>query len=99
MESWTRWLVHEAGLPMPDLQPDLTDANGWFIGRADFVWWDQKVLVEFDGDHHRDRQAWVKDVRRQNALIAAGWTILRFTSADVLGRPGYVIATIRAALR
>jgi hypothetical protein len=99
MESWTRWLVHEAGLPMPDLQRDLHDENGWFIGRADFVWEDQKVLVEFDGDHHRDRKTFVDDVRRQNALIAAGWTILRFTSADVLGRPAYVVATIRAALR
>jgi hypothetical protein len=99
MESWTRWLIHEAGLPMPDLQRDLHDERGWFIGRADFVWRDRKVLVEFDGDHHRDRKAWVDDVRRQNALVAAGWTILRFTSADVLGRPAYVIATIRAALR
>ena len=99
MESWTRWLLHEAGLPMPDLQPDIADENGWFIGRADFVWRDRKVLVEFDGDHHRDRKSWVGDVRRQNALVAAGWTILRFTSADVLGRPAYVIATIRAALR
>jgi Protein of unknown function (DUF559) len=99
MESWTRWLVHDAGLPMPDIQRDIHDARGWFIGRGDFVWEEQKVLVEFDGDHHRDRKTFVEDVRRQNALIAAGWTILRFTSADVLGRPAYVIATIRAALR
>jgi hypothetical protein len=99
MESWSRWLFHEAGLPAPDLQRDLHDPDGWFIGRADFVWWEQKVLVEFDGDHHRDRKTFVDDVRRQNALVAAGWTILRFTSADVLGRPAYVVATIRAALR
>jgi very-short-patch-repair endonuclease len=99
MESWSRWLFHQAGLPQPDLQGELHDADGWFIGRADFVWWGEKVLVEFDGDHHRDRKTFVDDVRRQNALVAAGWTILRFTSADVLGRPQYVIATIRAALR
>lgn len=99
LESWTRWLMYEAGLPMPDLQGEIHDAEGWFVGRADFVWWAQKVLVEFDGDHHRDRTTWVSDVRRQNALVAAGWTILRFTSADVLGRPAYVIAAIRAALR
>lgn len=99
LESWTRWLMQEADLPAPDLQGEIHDAEGWFIGRADFVWWSHKVLVEFDGDHHRDRKAWVGDVRRQNALVAAGWTILRFTSADVLGRSEYVIATIRAALR
>jgi len=99
LESWTRWQIHEADLPMPDLQPDLHDEKGWFIGRPDFVWWEQKVIVEFDGDHHRERKAWVDDIRRQNALVAAGWTILRFSSADVLGRPEYVIATIRGALR
>jgi very-short-patch-repair endonuclease len=48
---------------------------------------------------HRDRDVFVNDLRRQNALIADGWTILRFTSADVLGRPEQVIAEIRSALR
>lgn len=99
MESWTRWLIHEARLPMPDLQVDVRSAGGSFLGRGDFVWLDRKVLVEFDGDHHRERKTFVEDLRRQNGLVAAGWTILRFSSADVLGRPEYVIAAIRAALR
>lgn len=99
MESWTRWLVHDARLPMPDLQVDVRSASGVFVGRADFLWAGKKLIVEFDGDHHRERKAFVQDLRRQNGLVAAGWTILRFSSADVLGRPDYVIATIRAALR
>jgi hypothetical protein len=99
MESWTRWLVHDADLPMPDLQVDVHSDDGFFVGRADFLWRLQKVIVEFDGDHHRERSTFVHDLRRQNALVAAGWTILRFSSADVLGRPEYVIATIRRALR
>jgi very-short-patch-repair endonuclease len=57
------------------------------------------VLVEFDGDVHRERDVFVNDLRRQNQLIAAGWTVLRFTSADVLGRPDEVLAEIRRALR
>jgi very-short-patch-repair endonuclease len=99
MESWTRWLIHDARLPMPDLQVDVHSDGGQFVGRADFLWLDRKVIVEFDGDHHRERKAFVDDLRRQNGLVAAGWTILRFSSADVLGRPEYVIATIRRALR
>lgn len=99
MESWTRWLVHDARLPMPDLQVDVHSDGGLFVGRADFLWLEHKVIVEFDGDHHRDRKTFVKDLRRQNGLVAAGWTILRFSSADVLGRPEYVIRLIRAALR
>ncbi|SOD94474.1 Protein of unknown function [Blastococcus haudaquaticus] len=99
MESVLRWLIHEAGSPMPDLQVDVHSDGGSFVGRADFLWRDRRVLVEFDGDHHRERSTFVKDLRRQNGLVAAGWTILRFSSADVVGRPAYVIATIRRALR
>jgi very-short-patch-repair endonuclease len=30
--------------------------------------------------------------------VLAGWTVLRFTSADVLGRPELVLAVLRQAL-
>jgi very-short-patch-repair endonuclease len=40
----------------------------------------------------------VDDLRRQNGLVLAGWTVLRFSSADLLGRPGWVVETIRRAL-
>lgn len=99
MESVLRWLLHVAGLPAPDLQFAVRSAGGVFVGRADLAWPDRKVLVEFDGNVHRERAVFVNDVRRQNALVAAGWTVLRFTSADVLGRPDDVVAQIRRALR
>jgi hypothetical protein len=99
MESVLRWLLHEAGLPRPVLQHEVRDPGGRVLGRADLAWPDRMVLVEFDGDVHRERGVFVKDVRRQNRLIAEGWTVLRFTSADVLGRPADVIAEIRRALR
>lgn len=98
MESVVRWLIIEAGLPCPDVQHVVRDASGAFLARADFAWPEQRVIAEFDGDVHREREVFVKDVRRQNALVAAGWTILRFTSADVLGRPEYVVEQIRRAL-
>ena len=99
MESVLRWSIHEAGLPAPVLQHEIRDAAGALLGRADLAWPDRKVLVEFDGDVHRERDVFVNDVRRQNRLVAAGWIVLRFTSADVLGRPDEVIAAIRRALR
>jgi hypothetical protein len=97
MESVLRWLIHEAGLPTPVLQ-HVVRAGGRFLGKVDLAWPDRRVIVEFDGDVHRDRRVFVDDVRRQNGLVLAGWTVLRFTSADLLGRPEQVLATIRAAL-
>jgi len=98
MESVLRWLLHEAGLPAPELQHVVRDDAGRLLGRADLAWPDQKVLVEFDGDVHRERDVFVNDLRRQNRLVAAGWTVLRFTSADVLGRAHEVVVQIRRAL-
>lgn len=98
MESVLRWLVHKAGLPAPVLQFVVRDADGGFLGRADLAWPRHKVIVEFDGDGHRDRRVFVSDLRRQNKLVMAGWVILRFGSADVVGSPDRVVAEIRAAL-
>jgi very-short-patch-repair endonuclease len=97
MESVLRWLVHEAGLSRPVLR-HVVRAGGRFLGRVDLAWPHRRVIVEFDGNVHRDRRVFVDDVRRQNGLVLAGWTVLRFTSADVLGRPEHVLAAIRAAL-
>lgn len=98
MESVLRWLLHAAGLPRPVLQHEIRDDGARFVGRADLAWPGRKVLVEFDGDVHRERDVFVRDLRRQNRLIAAGWVVLRFTSADVAGRPDEVVAEIRRAL-
>ena len=98
MESVLRWLIHDGGLPMPLLQHPVHDAGGFVVAAADMAWPERKVLVEFDGDVHRERKTFVTDRRRQNRLVAAGWIILRFTSADVYGDPEGVLAQIRRAL-
>jgi very-short-patch-repair endonuclease len=52
--------------------------------------------VEYDGATHRDTLA--DDNRRQNRLLDAGVTLLRFTSRDVLGTPDSVVELVRRAL-
>jgi hypothetical protein len=99
MESVLRWLIHDdGGLPMPRLQHPVIDESGVVLADADMAWPERKVLVEFDGNVHRERATFVRDRRRQNRLVAAGWTVLRFTSADVYGDPLGVLAQIRRAL-
>jgi very-short-patch-repair endonuclease len=58
------------------------------------------LLVEYDGDHHRtDRAQFATDVRRSSNLTAAGYAQLRFTAADLLGRPDTVVATVSTTLK
>ncbi len=57
------------------------------------------VAVEVDGwAHHSTPERFRADRRKQNALILAGWTVLRFTWADLVERPEYVVSTVVAAV-
>lgn len=54
-----------------------------------------KLAIEIDGfAYHSADDRFQHDRTRQNALIAAGWRVLRFTWADLDERPGYVLAQI-----
>ena len=94
METRLRLELLKAHLPPPCVQADLYDAAGRFLGRADLYYPDRWLVIEYDGEHHRDRL--VSDMRRQNALLSAGYQLLRFTSAD-LRIPGWVAAQVRHA--
>jgi very-short-patch-repair endonuclease len=96
METRLRWLLIQAGLPHPEVQADLRDAEGRFVGRADLYYPSARLVVEFDGANHRDRL--VEDNRRQNLIINAGFRMLRFTAADIHQRQDLVAAQVRRAL-
>jgi very-short-patch-repair endonuclease len=96
METRLRWLLIQAGLPRPEVQTNLHDASGRFIGRADLYYPVARLVIEFDGSNHRDRL--VEDNRRQNALLNAGFKLLRFTAADLSQRPEGIVAQVRSAL-
>ena len=96
MESRLRWILLEAKLPIPEVQTNLFDDGGRLIGRADLYFPEHRLVVEYDGENHRDRI--VSDDRRQNLLIRAGFRILRFTASDVYGRPATIVALVRDAI-
>lgn len=67
--------------------------------RLDYAWPDRRLAVEVDGyGPHSSREAFQSDRERQNALVLGGWTVLRFTWADVRDRPAAVAAVVRRAL-
>lgn len=97
METRLRLLLVLAGIPGPLLQVDLHDERGLFVGRADLYYPDRRLAIEYDGGIHRT--SLVADNRRQNLMLQAGYQLLRFTAADVLGSPAAVVAQVRTALK
>ncbi len=58
-----------------------------------------QLLVELDGwAFHSGPEQFVSDRRRQNSLVLAGWTVLRFTWWQVTNTPDQVVADVRAAI-
>lgn len=73
------------------------DASGYV---CDVVFEAERVVVEVDGfAFHTDPDAFRRDRQKRNALVAAGWLVLHFTWRDLTERPGYVVASIRHAIR
>lgn len=97
MESRLRMRLLLGGLPRPEAQVDLFTESGAFVGRADLYYREALLAVEFDGENHRDRL--VSDNRRQNRFQDIGVTLLRYTTPDLLERPGAIVAEVSAALR
>jgi very-short-patch-repair endonuclease len=94
METRLRMELIRGRLPTPCVQAELRDAAGHLIGRGDLFYADRRLVIEYDGENHRDRL--VADLRRQNALVNAGYHLLRFTIVD-LRAPASVVAQVRRA--
>jgi hypothetical protein len=63
---------------------------------ADFLFRAQRLIVMIDGwAYHGDRRAFQLDRQDHNDLVASGYTVLRFTYADLTGRPADVASDIR----
>ncbi len=73
--------------------------DGYLVAVVDVALVEAAVAIEVDGQaHHVDVERFRRDRHRQNALVGLGWTVLRFTWADLTHRPGYVVATVRRQL-
>jgi very-short-patch-repair endonuclease len=94
-ESRLRLTLIFGGLPRPVTQYTIRDRVGNFIARVDLVYPELRIAIEYDGEDHRDR--WADDIVRQNRIVGAGWTLVRYAKGDLFGRPDAVVAQVRVA--
>lgn len=92
-ERKLRALLRAARLPEPDV-------NAMVLGyMVDCVWPEHRLVVEFDGEgFHGHRRAFETDRRRDAALVAAGYAVIRITWLRLTTTPYAVLAEVAAAL-
>lgn len=104
-ESRSRVMMYKAGLPEPELQPNVHDANGKALGRSDYRWHCGRLLGEFDGKIKYGRllkpgesagDVVFKEKLREDALRDNGSRVVRWVWAE-LAQPTELIQRIRRA--
>ncbi|MGI8720779.1 MAG: endonuclease domain-containing protein, partial [Geodermatophilaceae bacterium] len=76
------------------LQIPILGPGASVLYRIDLGYEEHKVGVECDGRAvHEQPAALFGDRERQNAVLNAGWRLLRFTWSDHRNRPRYIAAT------
>lgn len=95
LESRMLRLLQAARIPRPEREYGVLGGRY----RVDFAWSAERLAVEVDGyASHASWRAFQDDRTRQNDLVAAGWTVLRFTWHDLCEQPGAVGARVSQAL-
>ena len=99
METRLRMLIVLAGLPEPVVNHKLRDATGRVVRRFDLSYPAWKLIVEYDGRQHVERQAqWDSDLARREELDDDGWRILVVTATGINRHPERTIARVRKNL-
>lgn len=98
LESMSRAVVRQEGLPAPELQAELRGASGKRY-RVDMVWRERRVILEIDGEvKYKSPEDVFNEKRREDDLRRADWDVIRWIYDDVFkgDRPG--ISWLKRAL-
>jgi very-short-patch-repair endonuclease len=100
METRLRMLIVVAGLPEPVVNFKIRDERGRVIRRFDLSYPALRLIVEYDGRQHIEREAhWESDLERREELDEGEWRILVVTAKGIYGDPARTLARVHSALR
>jgi hypothetical protein len=97
METYLRLFLVDHGLPRPVVQLAVRDERGQLLGYVDLGYREQRIGIEYEGDYHRDRVTFRRDIARVNAMQEEGWVIVRVTAND-LRDPARLLRQLRSLL-
>jgi hypothetical protein len=99
LESISRAVFHEHGLPPPELQVWVGDEDE-IIGRVDFLWRQHRTIAEADGAIKYTQPARaLAQLNRDARLREAGFQVVHFTWPEIIRVPAQVAQAVRTAFR
>ncbi|MBC7631280.1 hypothetical protein [Aeromicrobium sp.] len=97
-ESESRAVLVFAGLPRPEVNKNVHDSCGAFLGCGDLVYLLWKLLVEYEGRQHEgDLHQWNIDIDRYRGFRDEGWQYVQVTS-EKLRTPKKLVSEVFAQL-
>lgn len=95
-----RLLIVDAGMPEPEVQVSIHDPDTHVIlGRADLLHRDARVVEEYEGDGHREKGQWDRDIEKYREFERIGLHVVRATNRDLVPRPERWLSDLAARLR
>jgi hypothetical protein len=86
----------DQGLPEPEVQFVLRDADGRLVARCDLAYPQWRIVIEYDSvQEHTGRGALLRDSARRNAIAALGFTPVVATVDDLHNRGVRLASVIR----
>ncbi|CAN5288929.1 hypothetical protein BH11ACT3_BH11ACT3_15600 [soil metagenome] len=76
-------ILQIGGLPMPDINHVVVRTETGTSIRTDFSYRELKFAIEYQGDYHRTREQWRKDMTRRAHLEDRGWYVLELNADDL----------------
>lgn len=100
METRLRMLLVLAGIPEPVVNMAVRDPGRASVRRFDLCWPGVRVIVEYDGRHHIERESqWEADLGRREEIDEGGWRLLVVTASGIYTEPERTVYRVWRVLR
>lgn len=96
-ETLLRLLLVRHHLPEPRVAPPIMVTEGLTL-HPDLAYLEKRLALEYEGDIHRSRQAWARDIERRELFADAGWRTIRVTAEHLFGDPVSLVERVRRHL-
>jgi hypothetical protein len=97
-ETLLRLAIVRAGLPEPELNVPILDAEGVGHHEPDLSYRRYRIGIEYEGEHHGEELQVVRDITRSERYLALDWREVRISKRHMMDDGKQAVAKVRTAL-